>query len=270
MTAVRTAPPASARLAVARIGVELRLYFRDLTGVTFTFVYPVLMLVIFASVFANETVAGGVTFAQYFLAGIAATGIILTSFQALGVDIALERESGELARLQALGCPATAYFAGKAGRVIVCVVAELAMLLIVARFAFDVPLPPDASHWLTFAWVSVLGTLAGTVLGIGASLLVRRASSAGAVIAAIALVLQFFSGVFFVFTDLPVWMRQVAAVFPLKWLTQGMRSVFLPDAAARAEVAGSWEHGRTALVLAVWVIIGIVVCARGFRWRAER
>jgi ABC-2 type transport system permease protein len=46
-----------------------------------------------------------------------------------------------------------------------------------------------------------------------------------------------------------------------------MRSVFLPDAAAVAEPAGSWEHGTTALVLAAWVIIGLVVCARTGRWR---
>ena len=33
------------------------------------------------------------------------------------------------------------------------------------------------------------------------------------------------------------------------------------------QIAGGWEHGRTALVLAAWVIIGVVVCVRTFRWR---
>jgi ABC-2 type transport system permease protein len=46
-----------------------------------------------------------------------------------------------------------------------------------------------------------------------------------------------------------------------------MRSAFLPEEAAVAEAAGSWEHGRIALVLAAWVIIGAVVCVRTFRWR---
>jgi ABC-2 type transport system permease protein len=96
---------------------------------------------------------------------------------------------------------------------------------------------------------------------------VGSSRSVGNGIAAFAIVLQFFSGVFFVFSELPSWMQEVAAVFPLKWLVQGMRSVFLPDAAAAVEPAGSWEHGTTALVLAAWVIIGLVVCARAFRWR---
>lgn len=64
-------------------------------------------------------------------------------------------------------------------------------------------------------------------------------------------------------------MQQVAAVFPLKWMTQGMRSVFLPDAAAATEPAGDWKHGLTALVLLAWVIGGVAVCVRTFRWRRD-
>ena len=58
----------------------------------------------------------------------------------------------------------------------------------------------------------------------------------------------------------------MASVFPLRWLAQGVRSVFLPDSAARLE-AGSWQHGLVALVLLAWIAGGLVVCARTFRWR---
>ena len=44
---------------------------------------------------------------------------MLTSFQALGTSIANERETGQLERLQLLGTPPVAYFAGKAGQVLV-------------------------------------------------------------------------------------------------------------------------------------------------------
>jgi ABC-2 type transport system permease protein len=270
MSAVeRSAPPPALRIAVARAGLELRLFFREPAQVIFSFAYPVLMMLIFASVFRHDTVAGNVTYRQYFLAGIAATGIMLASFQALGIRIALERDEGELARLQALGTPAVSYFLGKAAQVVVTTGLQMAALLLVARFAFDVPLPADAGHWFTFAWVAVSGALAGTVLGIAVSLIPGRGRSADTKVAAIALVLQFFSGVFFVFSTLPAWMRDVAAVFPLKWLTQGMRSAFLPDAAKHAEVSGSWQHGTTALVLLAWIVLGVVVCARGFRWRRQ-
>ena len=117
--------------------------------------------------------------------------------------------------------------------------AQLAILLPVAHYGYDVPLPTDASKWLTFAWVAALGCLAGTVLGhrgLGAA--GERGVGRDRASPAFAVVLQFFSGVFFAFPELPSWMQQVAALLPLKWLTQGMRSVFLPDEAAAAEVAG--------------------------------
>ncbi len=115
--------------------------------------------------------------------------------------------------------------------------------------------------------LSALGALAGTVLGIAASALPGSATSVTTGISALAIVLQFFSGVFFGFLELPGWMQQAAAIFPLKWLTQGMRSAFLPEQAGAFEIAGGWEHGRTALVLVAWVIIGVMVCVRTFRWR---
>ena len=65
------------------------------------------------------------------------------------------------------------------------------------------------------------------------------------------------------------WMQQIAAIFPLKWLTQGMRSVFLPDSFASQEVAKSWELQTTFLVLVLWLIIGIFFSVRKFKWERD-
>jgi ABC-2 type transport system permease protein len=269
MTAVlpRPAPPSVARIALARVRLELRLFSRERQQVVFAFAYPVVMMVIFAAVLGDDERPGGIPFAHYFLAGIAATGIMLISFQAVGTAVAAERESGQLERLQVLGTPPLAYFLGKAGLVLVAVTAQLTLLLPVAHWGYGVPLPVDLAHWLTFGWVAALGALAGTVLGMAVSALPGSASSTATAVTAFAIVLQFFSGVFFGFLELPGWMQHLAALFPLKWLTQGMRSAFLPDGAGAFEVAGGWEHGRIAAVLVAWVIIGVMVCVRTFRWR---
>jgi ABC-2 type transport system permease protein len=64
-------------------------------------------------------------------------------------------------------------------------------------------------------------------------------------------------------------MQQVAAIFPLKWMTQGMRSVFLPDSFAAREVAGSWETERTFVILLAWLIAGIFLAIRTFKWSRD-
>ena len=87
-----------------------------------------------------------------------------------------------------------------------------------------------------------------------------------AVISPIVIVVQFISGVCFVYSDVPPWMQQIAALLPLKWLTQGMRSVFLPDSFATVEPAGSWEHGKVALVLIACGLASAALAMRTFRW----
>ena len=88
MTIDRPAPPSALSIARARTVLELKLYVREPQQVVFSFAYPVIMMVIFGSVFGDEIVSPGVTLAEYFVAGIAATGIMLTSFQAVATSIA--------------------------------------------------------------------------------------------------------------------------------------------------------------------------------------
>lgn len=269
----RTAPPrlpGLALLAWARTRYEVTAFFREREAVVFVFAYPVIMLAIFATVFGSdeELLPGtGVHFPQYFLPGMVATGVVLTSFQNLATFIAAERDDGTLKRLRATPLPASAYFLGKTGQVLLTSGVQTALLLTVAAVVYDVPLPDDASRWWTFAWVFVLGTATGSVCGVAFSSLPRSGRSTSAVVVPIVLVLQFVSGVFFRFDELPGWMQQGASVFPLKWIAQGMRSVFLPDGASALEPSGSWQHGTTAVVLTVWLVGALVVGVRTFRWR---
>ena len=268
---IATALPSTLRLGLARTGHDLRMFFRERDAVFFIFLYPILMLAIFATVFGTQDpfqAAGlDVTFAQYFLPGMIATGVMLSSFQSMAIFIAVERDEGVLKRLRATPLPAAAFFLGKVGQVLVTTVVQTGLLLLVAALAFDVPMPADAAHWATFAWVLVLGTAAGAVCGVAFSSVPRSGKSASAVVTPIVLVLQFVSGVFFQFDQLPHWMQDVASLFPLKWMAQGMRSVFLPDgAAAVLEPSRSWQHGATAAVLAAYLVVGLVAGVKTFRW----
>lgn len=254
------------RIARARISIELKQFFRDRESALFNFSLPMILLVIFGSVFRDDIGPSGVSFAQYFLAGMLASGILYTSFQNLAIAIPMERDDGTLKRLQGLPISPAAYFAGKVGTVVVAYTAQTLILLAVGVAFFDITLTLGLDDWITFLWVSVLGLSTATLLGIAFSVVPRAGKGASAIVAPVVLVLQFTSGVFFVFTDLPPWMQQFAAVFPLKWMTQAMRAVFLPETAGAFEVAGSFELGRVALVLAAWCVVGFLLALRLFRW----
>ena len=140
------------------------------------------------------------------------------------------------------------------------------MLLGFGVLFFGLEMPTEISKWVTFTWLVILGSACSTALGIAFSIVPKSGRGASAVVSPIVIILQFFSGVFFVFTQLPTWMQQVAAIFPLKWLTQGMRSVFLPESFAAEEVANSWEIERTFVILMIWLAIGIFFSVRKFKW----
>jgi ABC-2 type transport system permease protein len=267
----RAALPSTARLALDRTRVELLQFFRERDAVIFIFAYPIIMLAIFATVFGQDgaTVGPepGIPFGQYFLPGMVATGVLLSSFQNLAISIAVERDEGGLKRLRGTPMPPAAYFLGKVGSVLVTSAVQMALLLAVAAVVFGIELPSEPGRWATFAWVFALGTASGAICGVAFSSVPRSGRSASAVVTPVVIVLQFISGVFFVFASLPGWMQQVASLFPLKWMAQGMRSVFLPDQALALEPAGSWEHGRIATVLGLYLLVGLAVGIRTFRWR---
>jgi ABC-2 type transport system permease protein len=282
MTAVRPARPAADRgpalpgvlpLGIHRVRYEVRRYFRQSDTVIFTFLFPVIMLSIFSVAFGSAgnlgtapDGSGGVSAAAYYLPGMVAAGLLLSGVQNLAVDIAMERSDGTLKRLAGSPLPVLSYFIGKAGQVVATSMMQVLVLLLVARFAFDVELPTDAGRWATFAWVYGLGITTSAVLGIALSRVPRSGASATAVITPIVLVLQFISGVYLTFTMLPTWLQDVAGFLPLKWMAQGMRAVFLPDALASVERGGTWDLAGVALVLAIWLVGGTVAAATTFRW----
>ncbi len=257
--------PSVAGVCRTRAGVELKEFFRQRESVVFTLVFPVILLLVFGSVLDYD-LGSGVSFTQYFIAGVIAAGILGASLQNMAISIATERSDGTLKSLAGTPMPKSAYFVGKVVQVLAVTAAIIVILLAIGVLFYGVDLP-SGSDWLTFAGVTVLGSASCTLLGISLSSLAKNGRSASATVTPVALLLQFISGVFFQFSEIPTWMQTVAAVFPLKWMAQGLRSVFLPDAMAAIEPAGSWELGRTALVLALWCVVGLVLCVATFRWQ---
>ncbi len=257
------------RIGVSRIGYEVVGYFRQLDTVFFTFLFPVLMLVIFSvAFFSIDFGPPGATIssAAAYLPAMLAAGILLSGLQNLGVDIAMERSDGTLKRLGGTPLPVVSYFIGKLGQVFVTATLQAAVIIAVAALAFGVALPSDPGSWWTAAWVFVLGVTTSAVLGIAISRLPRSGRSATAVVIPIALVLQFISGVYLTFSMLPEWLQNVANVFPLRWMASGMRAAFLPDSFEAVEPGGTWALGTGAIVLGLWLVVGLVVCRLTFRW----
>lgn len=266
------ARPGRLAVGIARIGHEVRGYFRSPDTVFFTFLFPFIMLGIFTAAFsASGEIQPGpgaesISVGAYYLPGLLAAGILLSGVQNLAIDIAGEKSDGTLKRLGGTPLSPVSYFLGKIGQVFVTGTLQAALLLVAAATVFGIALPTEPEAWVTFAWVFVLGITASALLGIALSSVPRSGKSASAVVVPIMLVLQFISGVYLQFSQLPEWMQNIASLFPLKWMAQGMRAVFLPEDFAVLEQNESWDLGWVAVVLLAWLVVGLVISRLTFRW----
>ncbi|MDZ7727441.1 MAG: ABC transporter permease [Dehalococcoidia bacterium] len=255
----------------ARASVEIRQFFRTGDAVFFSFLLPVLFVFIFATVFSGDIEGPPgtepVPFSQYFVAGIIAAGVMSTTFASLAISISIEQHNGALKRLQGTPLPRTAYFAGKLALAIVTSFAQTAIILAIGMTFYGMSLAQQTRPSRgRFALVFIFGVSSSSLLGIAYTALIRSATSGATVVQPPFLILQFISGVFFVYSDVPRFLQVVASVFPLKWMVQGFRQVFLPDWVAVDDYGGSWNTEWVLVVLIGWAIASFLIARYTFRW----
>jgi ABC-2 type transport system permease protein len=250
-----------------RARFEIRGLLRDRNAVVFSMLLPLFLLFIFGSVF-NKTNLGhtGVSFDQYFVAGLLASGLLYSSFQQLAIAIPEERSNGTLKRLVGSPMPPSVYFVGKLASSTFIYLFQAIALLTIGHFSYGIHLPHSVTLWLDFVWISALGLTTSSLLGIAFSNFAKNGKSASALASPIVLFFQFTSGVFFVYANLPKWMQDIATIFPLKWMAQAMRGVFLPKIFASQEVAHSFELPKAAIVLGIWTVAATLLCRFTFHW----
>jgi ABC-2 type transport system permease protein len=126
----------------------------------------------------------------------------------------------------------------------------------------------DAAGWLTLCWLVPLGFAATIPMGAVFGSLLDNPRNIGLLLLPMGGLVAI-SGIFYP-TDWPGWVDGVAQAFPIYWLGLGMRSVFLPDELAAAELGGSWQHLETFGVLGLWAVLGLVLAPVILRRMARR
>src|SRR5262245_54344866 len=132
--------PTITTLGARQAQSELRQFLRSREQVVFTLAFPVMIVIIFGSIFSGD-LGDGVKFTQYFVTGMIASGLMATGFQALAIQIPIERDRGVLKRFLGTPMPRWVYFAGKVMMVFGIGLVVTTILLIIAVLFYGVSLP---------------------------------------------------------------------------------------------------------------------------------
>ncbi len=229
-----------------------RSFLRRRTAVFFTFLFPLLIVVIFGALVQTRPTGGGL-FARppvYYVPGYIAVVVLFTPLSRVGSTVARHRTDGRFEKLATTPLRRWEWLSARTlvNVAIIGLAAALVLALTVALTGAAVVVSP------ALALLAPL-VVAGVALfcGVGA-LLGRAAGSQDGVIAAsnaVALPLLFLSETFVPPALLPAWFRPLIGLSPLTHFARG----------ARAAVGS--RPGAAALSLAVLAALAAVVLAAG-------
>ena len=236
-------------LAWEQFRLERKLFWRNPSAAFFNFLLPLVLLLLIASVFANEEQE-----LEVVIPGIAGMSVMATTFNALAFNLTFLREQGILKRVRGTPMPVASYFGGVIANAVMNAAVQVALVVVIGNLVYGVDWPQDP---LVLAGFTALGVTCFGALGIAFSHAVPNFDSAPAYVNAVFLPLIFISGVFYSADSLPRALEVVAEALPLKHLVDGLSG---------AIVGGQVDELGAAAVVAVWAAGGLVLAVRFFRW----
>jgi len=241
------------RLLRHQVKYEQLSFWRNPQSAFFTFVFPVLIFVIFGAVFGNKADRGfgGISPLQYYSATIAALSVMGACYSQLAVMLAFRRQTGALKRLRATPLPAETYFGGLVVHCIVLCAIEVGIIVAMGAI-YGVKSPQRA---VDIVITVIVGAAAFCSLGVGVSSLIKNAEAAPAVVQFVFFPVLFISGTYFHISSSGL--NHAADILPVRPFNTLLLNAF---------ALNKGLDTRALITLIAWGLAGGAVAIRRFRW----
>jgi ABC-2 type transport system permease protein len=257
-------------LTLRQVRFTNKAFWRNPASAFFTFAFPLMFLVIFTTLFGNSTVefhpspgeVVSVKLSTFYVAGMAAFGVITACYTNIAISVTFARDSGVLKRVRGTPLPGRVYLLGRILHAMVVGLILLVVCVAFGRILYDASIPTGVDLARTVAAVLV-GGVSFCALGLACTTLIPNADAAPAIVNITILPLLFLSDVFFSTEGAPAWVQWVGKIFPIKHFAEALQAAFIPAGA----VTWTWTN---ILVLAAWGAAGLVIAARFFSWEPRR
>jgi ABC-2 type transport system permease protein len=244
------------RLLLRQLRYENRAFWRNPAAAFFTFVFPLIFMVVFNAIFGEQSFGQGLKPAAFFTPAIVAFAVVNACCTNLAILVTTVREEGILKRVRGTPLPEWVYLAARIGQAALTGLLLVAVVAIFGAFVYGVPFPSERLPQLLL--VLVLGSACFCALGLAISGVIPNERAAPAVVNAIVLPLLFISDVFI---KLPAdsTLALVGNLFPVRHLALALQSIWTP------EITGALNYVDVAWV-AGWAVAGLLLAMRTFSW----
>jgi len=248
-------------LALRQVRYQNRSFWRNPTVAFFTFLLPLIFLVILNALLGDNTgqlPGGEAELAYFYVPSMVTLSIINACYTSLVMTISIARDDGVLKRIRGTPLPGWAYLFG---RIVHTTLIALLLVAIVVGFGalfygVDVPGKTMPAFIVTVA----VGAAAFSALGLALASVTPNAEAAPAIANATILPVLFISDVFVRLDDPPRWLDILGDIFPVKHLSEACQAAFNPF-----QTGWGFEWLDLAIV-AAWGLAGVVLAFRFFSW----
>lgn len=239
-----------AGLTLSQLRYENKAFWRNPAAAFFTFVFPLMFLVIFNGLF-DET--------QFYVPAIGAFSVITACFTNVAMGVTIARDQGVLKRVRGTPLPAVSYLLGRVLHAVFIALILVAIVTLAGSLFYDVDPPAEIGRFLA---TLAVGAASFCALGLAFTALIPNEEAAPALVNAVVLPLSFISDVFIPSDHAPQWLQTLADLFPIKHFAQAMLASFDPS-------FRDWST-TDLLVVALWGVAGLFAAIRFFSWEPHR
>jgi ABC-2 type transport system permease protein len=247
-------------LVLHQFRYDQKAFRRNPASLFFTVAFPVILLLIFATVFGGQTVdvRGGIETTAYYVPAIVTLSVVSATMQSLAMSLVIAREDGRLKRGRGTPMPAWVFIAGRIGNSIAVALMMLALIAVIGRLLYGVAIPWGQLPAILLTLI--VGAAAFCCLGIALTAAIPSQDAAAPIVNALLLPLYFLSGVFIPDDQLPNGVIHFADAFPIRHFFEAFFNAYIP-----AGGGSGIEWGSLAIV-AAWGVVGLLLAVRFFRW----
>jgi ABC-2 type transport system permease protein len=192
---------------------------------------------------------------DYLVPGILAMALMQLGLFAVA-PIVVDRENKVLKRLGATPLKRSTMIISTVVFNLIVAMIQAALIIIVARLVFDVPM---LGNWFYLIGFIILGTLTFLAMGYMLSAFAKNQQTLMPLIMFVQFPMMFLSGIFFPLEMMPGFMRPIMDAMPLTYLGDSIRQIMVESSAMHS-------HLINIGVLGGWFVVCLILAVRFFKW----
>ncbi|HEX6522780.1 MAG TPA: ABC transporter permease [Streptosporangiaceae bacterium] len=249
-------------LVVHQARYDLRIFLRDPRARGFTLALPVLLLVLFGSIFRHDSFKyAGIAIPgdAYYAPRMIVLGLTGASLSNLLINLVSKRETGALKRRRATPVRPIVLIGGDLATAVVSALTIAIVLTLIAWIAFSAH--PGGAGILAGLLAVVVGAISLGSVAYALSPFVPSVDAAGPLTMLVMFAVNAISGIYVPENLFPQWIRDVAQILPIRPLAVAMQSAF--DPATNGGRSFAWSDLGIVLI---WGVVAAAFAARRFVW----